>query len=116
MHGIQTINAINSRNAEAERIMQAHGHQDFSLAVKPSQPSAFDDRYSRTDRVAHGSVQPWSAGALFPGVIVVTVEDDGTKRYAGSYRGMESGKFFTHECAENWIASRKAEFSKGVAR
>jgi hypothetical protein len=131
MHGIETIRGMNSRNQEAARIMEQHGHSDAAAMLRQAtalagqiEPSmvrenpdvgAVEARFAKTNPL-EGGVQPWSAGSLFPGVISVTVQDNGEKRFTAHYRGQESVAFRSRASAENWIASRKAEFSKGVGR
>lgn len=129
MHGIETIRGMNARNQEAAEIMAAHGHTDAAAMLRKAvglagaacpgmtrdaQPTAVEARFAKANPLP-GGVQPWSAGELFPGVITVTHAENGTKIYTPSYRGQSPvAGFSVYEFAANWIASRKAEFSKGV--
>lgn len=87
-------------NAQAARIMGQHGFGQSEAALRAA---------SKRDAVGHSSVQPWSAGALFPGVITVVDqhhEETGEfecRRYVAQWKNEASQAFVTRGQAEAWI-------------
>jgi len=105
MHGIQTIKQLNAQNSEAIRIMEAHGHDTADYPTK---------RVGGVDKDPHSGVQPWSKGALFPGVITrVENYEHGLPNttFVAQYKDREQRGFVSYELAEAWIIGRKAEDS-----